>query len=138
MCCALPKHPLCFLSTPCSPSELVWNLSACTAGSGRYGSFRWWLASLASACLVPSSLCVLSLHIPNTISDYAVVAESPAVSLCPKFQCGKLLLGSHEPHPPSLHATSKPSTGQQWYARVGGIEGRIWVTMDTYGPGYRL
>ncbi|KAJ6619212.1 hypothetical protein B0H10DRAFT_1947031 [Mycena sp. CBHHK59/15] len=53
------------------------------------------------------------------MSDYAVVAASPAVSLCPKFQCGKadtfdVAIAWFTPTTtPSLHTTSKRSTGQQ-------------------------
>ncbi|KAJ6629030.1 hypothetical protein B0H10DRAFT_2428476 [Mycena sp. CBHHK59/15] len=53
----------------------------------------------------------------DIISDYAVVAASPAVSLCPKFQCGK-----HQPPPPSLHlfpSMPPPSRRQASNSRHG-------------------
>ncbi|KAJ6556690.1 hypothetical protein B0H10DRAFT_2201551 [Mycena sp. CBHHK59/15] len=129
MCCALPKHPLCFLSTPRSPSELLWNLSACTAGSGRYDSFRWWLASLASACLIIT-------HSKHNFGLRCCRIKSGGIPLpeIPVWEAVAWFAPATSSFPPRhLQAVDGPTT-----VRMSWRNRRPDMGDDGYGPGYGL
>ncbi|KAJ6615974.1 hypothetical protein B0H10DRAFT_2190738 [Mycena sp. CBHHK59/15] len=139
--------------------ELLWNLSACTAGSGRQDSFRWWLhPSLVLVwfplvyvfcdplhislfipvhCFAPSSrLWPRSIHLPPSPPPRLITFAFQIITHsrhnfglhCCRGKSGCIPLPeipvweavawfapttTSFPPPPSLHATSKPSTGQQ-------------------------